>query len=422
VTVFDVGEHRGRPLIVMEFLEGGSIADRLQQGEVSREQALDWLTQTAAALDHAHAQGIVHRDVKPANLLLARDGSLRVSDFGIASATGFETLTLPGTVLGTAGYLSPEQARGEPATPASDRYGFGVVAFELLTGRRPFAGETPATQAFAHMHADVPSATALDPSLPPAVDAVFARALAKDPAARPVACGELVDELRAAFASVDVGPGPAAGSQVSPTVLLPAIASDEPTERVPTERVLPPRPAHRARRRRGSATLALVGVAVLAAGISTAALLDATRDPGAQTERPASSSRATTTSASTTEPEVSATPSGTELNDDGFALMQAGDYAAALPLLRDAVVALRGSGSLTEAYASYNLAFTRFAVGRCDGVVGLLDRSERIQGSRTEIDRLRSEWDARCAQDDDEGRGNGKGNGSGRSRKKGTED
>ncbi|HEU5263201.1 MAG TPA: protein kinase, partial [Gaiellaceae bacterium] len=339
---------------------------------------------------------------------------VRVSDFGIASATGFDTLTLPGMVLGTAGYLSPEQARGEPATPASDRYGFGVVAFELLTGRRPFGGETPATQAFAHMHAEVPSATALDSSLPPAVDVVFAQALAKEPAARPATCGELVAGLRAAFASVDVGPGPAAGSQAPPTVLLHATASDEPTDRAPTERLLPPRPVRRARRRRGSATLALVGVAVLAAGISTAALVDASRDPGAQTERPATSSRATTTSAPTTEPEVSATPSGGEQNDAGFALMQAGDYAAALPLLRDAVLALRGSGSVTEAYASYNLAYTRFALGRCDGVVGLLDRSERIQGDRREIDRLRSEWDARCGDADDEGRGNGKGKGRGK--------
>jgi serine/threonine-protein kinase len=412
VTVFDVGEYRGRPLIVMEFLEGGSIADRLQLGQVSREQALDWLTQTAAALDHAHARGIVHRDVKPANLLLDRDGSVRVSDFGIASATGFETLTLPGTVLGTAGYLSPEQARGEPATPASDRYGFGVVAFELLTGRRPFSGETPATQAFAHMHADVPSATTLDPSLPPAIDAVFARALAKDPAARPATCDELVGELRTACASVDGSPGPAAGSQAPPTVLLPALGTDAPTEREPTRRLLPPRPA-RARSRMGSAAFALVGVAVLAAGLGIAALLDTTRDEGAQTKRPATSSRGTTTSASRTEPEA-ATPSGAELNDTGFARMQAGEYAAALPLLRDAVLALRGSDSLTEAYASYNLAFTRFALGRCDGVSALLDRSENIQGERREIDVLRSGWEARCGEADEDGPGNGQANGRGK--------
>jgi eukaryotic-like serine/threonine-protein kinase len=401
VTVFDVGEHRGRPLIVMEYLDGGSIFDRLERGQVSREQALEWLTQTAAALDHAHAQGIVHRDVKPANLLLDRDGSVHVSDFGIASATGFETLTLPGMVLGTAGYLSPEQARGEPATSASDRYGFGVVAFELLTGRRPFAGETPATQAFAHLHAEVPSATELDSSLPPAVDAVFARALAKEPAARPATCGELVADLRAAFASVDGGPAPTDGAP-TPTLLLPATGE-------PTKRVLPTgQRVRRSRRRSNGAALALVAVAVLVAGIATAALLDATRDTGSQAPRAAGSSQETTTSSSTPEAEAPH-PSGAELNDAGFARMQAGDYEGALPLLREAVLALRGSGSLTEAYASYNLAFTRFALGRCDGVIGLLDRSERIQGDRREIDRLRSGWDGTCGEAGDEGRGNGKG-------------
>jgi serine/threonine-protein kinase len=133
VTVFDVAEHDGRPLIVMEYLEGGSVYDRLRTGRVPRDRALTWLAQTAAALDRAHANGIVHRDVKPANLLLDREENVHVSDFGIASASGADMLTEPGTVLGTAGYISPEQARGEPATPASDRYALGVVAFELLT-------------------------------------------------------------------------------------------------------------------------------------------------------------------------------------------------------------------------------------------------------------------------------------------------
>jgi hypothetical protein len=414
VTVFDVAEHRGRPLIVMEYLDGGSIFDRLKHGQVTREQALEWLTQTAAALDHAHANGIVHRDVKPANLLLDREGSVRVSDFGIASATGFETLTLPGMVLGTAGYLSPEQARGEPATPASDRYGFGVVAFELLTGRRPFEGETPATQAFAHLHADVPSAAALDSSLPPAVDAVFARALAKEPAARPATCGELVADLRAAFASVDGRPEPADGAHAPvPTLLLPATGE-------PTKRMLPTRRLHRARRRVKGAAPTLVAVVVLAVGIAAAALLDATWDTGSQARPPARTSQATTSSSPTPEAEAPAGPSGAELNDLGFARMQAGDYEGALPVLREAVLALRGSRSLTEAYASYNLAFTRFTLGRCDGVIGLLDRSERIQGDRREIDRLRSEWDATCGEANEEGPGKGKGNGRGK--KKGRED
>ena len=125
ITVFDVGEHGTQPYIVMEYLEGGSVFDRLREGRVPPTLALEWLDQAGQALDRAHAEGIVHRDVKPANLLLDRDGTIVVSDFGIASTSGFDTLTLPGTVLGTAGYLSPEQARGESATAASDRYGLG---------------------------------------------------------------------------------------------------------------------------------------------------------------------------------------------------------------------------------------------------------------------------------------------------------
>ena len=199
ITVFDVGEHGTQPYIVMEYLEGGSVFDRLRQGRVPPALALEWLDQAGQALDSAHADGIVHRDVKPANLLLDRDGSIVVSDFGIASTSGFDTLTLPGTVLGTAGYLSPEQARGEPATAASDRYGLGVVAFELLTDRRPFEGETAATEAFAHVTAPVPSAEKIEPGLPDGVDEVLGRALAKSAADRPASCAELVADLRSTF-------------------------------------------------------------------------------------------------------------------------------------------------------------------------------------------------------------------------------
>ena len=204
ITVFDVGEHGTQPYIVMEYLEGGSVFDRLREGRVSPRLALDWLDQAGQALDRAHAEGIVHRDVKPANLLLDRDGTIVVSDFGIASTSGFDTLTLPGTVLGTAGYLSPEQARGEPATAASDRYGLGVVAFELLTDRRPFEGETAATEAFAHVTAPVPSAELIKPELPDGVDEVLVRALAKSPADRPETCAELVADLRRTFRNADV--------------------------------------------------------------------------------------------------------------------------------------------------------------------------------------------------------------------------
>src|SRR3989454_1560321 len=140
VTIYDVGEHDGRPFIVMAYMAGGSMEERLRQGAQSPAQALTWLEQAAAALDTAHREGIVHRDVKPGNLLLDAFDVVHVGDFGIARAAGLDSLTHPGTILGTVGYLAPEQAAGASATPATDRYALGIVAFELLTGRRPFAG------------------------------------------------------------------------------------------------------------------------------------------------------------------------------------------------------------------------------------------------------------------------------------------
>src|SRR5207302_6693256 len=132
-----------RPYIVMEFMGGGTLEDRIRAGGAQQTgQALQWLDQAAHALDRAHAEGVVHRDVKPGNLLLDREGNVHVADFGIASATGMQALTMTGTILGTAGYLSPEQAQGDRATPASDVYALAVVAFELLTGDRPYRRES----------------------------------------------------------------------------------------------------------------------------------------------------------------------------------------------------------------------------------------------------------------------------------------
>ena len=396
VTVFDVGEHEGRPYIVMEFLEGGSVYDRLRAGSIHSGWALGWLEETAGALDAAHARKIVHRDVKPGNLLLDGADSVHVSDFGIASAAGLDTLTLPGTVLGTAGYLAPEQARGEPATAASDRYSLGVVAFELLTGRRPFAAETPVTEAFAHVNAEVPSAERIAPSLPAGVDEVLGRALAKSPEDRPATSRELVADLRDAFAA-----------DATPTVV------QRPRAAPPPPPASPPTRYHRRRPR----VYALVAVGLLAAGLVTAGLVAALGDDPERRAGDSGRAGAGTTASDTTQPPPPPpgpepppappppppAPDGAALNDEGFALMQTGDLTSALPLLEQSVAALAGSGSLAEAYASYNLAFTRFALGRCDGVLPLLNRSESVQGERKEIDRLRRDAERACFRDGGDG-------------------
>jgi eukaryotic-like serine/threonine-protein kinase len=171
VAIYDIGEADGRPFIVMEYLPGGSLAERLEAGQPAPAEALAWIDEAARALDAAHGRGVVHRDVKPANLLLDGAGHVHVADFGIASAAGLDSHTQTGVVLGTLGYLSPEQAAGGKATPASDVYALAVVAAELLGPEAPAA----------------------------AID----RGLAHDPADRYASAGELAAALRAAYAGAE---------------------------------------------------------------------------------------------------------------------------------------------------------------------------------------------------------------------------
>jgi predicted Ser/Thr protein kinase len=390
VTIFDVGEHRGRPYIVMEYLPGGSLADRLErEGAQPLGRSVEWLGQAAAALDAAHANGIVHRDVKPGNLLLADDDRVKVADFGVASAADLDSFTEAGTVIGTAGYLAPEQARGEGATPASDRYALAVVAFELLTGKRPFERESSTAEAMAHVSAAIPPASDVNPELPREVDDVLARGLAKEPEHRFPSAADFVHALRDAL------------DRAAGTTRVGALA---------------PVPA-RSERRRRPLLLLLLGGALLA-GVLAATLLAGGGDengkqatpttprtvketvtlPGTTVVETVTTVPAPTTAPTTAPAEEPEPPAGspTELNDRGYELMQAGRYEEALPQLEQAVAGLAGTGELAEAYASYNLAFTRRALGQCEGVVDLLNRSEQVQGKRKEIGKLRKEAERSC--------------------------
>jgi serine/threonine-protein kinase len=385
VTIFDVTEHAGRPIIVMEYLPGGSLEAQIAGTPCPPSQALAWLEEAAGALDAAHAAGIVHRDVKPANLLLDARGHVHVADFGVASAVGLDSLTQTGTILGTAGYLSPEQATGAGATAASDRYALAVVAWELLTGRRPFAARSPTTEALAHVKAPVPSAHEANPSLPRELDLVFERGLAKDPRVRHPTAAELVGDLRRALDD-------AAGAT---WVARPGVATEQ-------TRVVPaPKPAG-GRRRWVPALLALL---LLGAGVALAlALFNRSSGGGtAQTRtlvrvRTVLETVTTAPAAATTAPSTpaAASPDGAALNNAGFAKLRAGDYAGALPLLEQAVQKLGGTGALDEAYAKFNLAFTLFALGRCAEVPALLDQAQAIEGPRPPIDQLRRQAQKHC--------------------------
>ena len=185
VTVLDFGTDGPGPYLVMELVEGGDLAKLIEaEGPLPLRRAARIAADVASALQAAHAHGIVHRDVKPGNILLDADGRPRVADFGIAHATGERSLTGTGTSLGSVDYFSPEQARGEAATPASDIYSLGVVLYEMLTGRRPFTGDTPYAVAIARIDAPPPDPRAVKPGIPKALAGIVQRAMAVDPSER----------------------------------------------------------------------------------------------------------------------------------------------------------------------------------------------------------------------------------------------
>ncbi|MFL5921959.1 MAG: protein kinase domain-containing protein [Gaiellaceae bacterium] len=371
ITIFDVGDWEDRPFFVMEYLSGGSLEEQIRrEGAQPPERALAWLEQAAAALDAAHRHGIVHRDVKPANLLLNDRGELRVADFGIASAAGFDSMTLTGTVLGTAGYLAPEQAMGERATPASDLYALAVVAYELLSGERPFESDSPTAEAAAHVNAPVPSIAERCENLPPEVDRVFQRALAKDPARRYSSAREFVADLRDALARGSVG---------TTAVLAPPARRQRrvPGYLVPLALILA-----------AGAAGAVVAAIVASGGSSPAVVTRTITGPGGTTTVQRTVTHETTAAAPTPPPPPppAAAGDGHALNDNGYTLMQQGNYAAALPLFQQAVQKLQGTGPTDpyEGYANYNLGYTLYRVGRCSEALAYLKRAEKLEPDRSE--------------------------------------
>jgi eukaryotic-like serine/threonine-protein kinase len=379
ITIFDVGEWEDRPFIVMEYVSGGSLEDRIRrQGAQPPARALEWLEQAATALDAAHRHGIVHRDVKPANLLLNDRGEVRVADFGIASAAGMDSMTATGTVLGTAGYLAPEQAMGERATPASDLYALAIVAYELLSGERPFENESPTAEAAAHVNVPVPSIAERCENLPQEADRVFRRALAKDPARRYGSAREFVAELRDALTR------PA----VTTAVLAPAAS---PPQRRPRGILLP-----LALILAAGAIGAVVAAIVTSGGSSPNVVTRTVAGPGGtttvrqtvthQTTAPAPPPPAPPPPPPPPPPPAAAGASAHGLNDQGYSLMQRGDYASALPLFQQAVQRLAGTGPSDpyEGYANYNLGYTLYKLGRCDEAVAYLKRAEKLEPDRSE--------------------------------------
>jgi hypothetical protein len=196
LPVYDFGEVDGVPYLVMRYLEGGSLADRLRSGAVAPATGARWLRQVADALDFAHRQGFVHKDVKPSNVLLDSSGQAYLSDFGIADTLHAAGQNVP---LGSAAYMAPEQARGRQVDGRADVYALAVMLFELLTGRKPYLAESAMGMLVRHMKDPIPSARAINPAVTPALDELIWWGMAKDPADRPATAADFAALLQRAL-------------------------------------------------------------------------------------------------------------------------------------------------------------------------------------------------------------------------------
>src|SRR5438552_445809 len=208
MQLYDYGESEERPYMVLEYVPGGTLEDRLRDAEPLRDDEISQIAVgIASGLAHAHARGVVHRDLKPANVLFDEEGRLKIADFGIARrAFGSGTLTEAGTLLGTAAYISPEQASGEPAGPASDVYSFGVILFRMLTGSLPFVADDALRLIELHRRQPPPAVEQLNPEAPSSLAALTAATLQKDSAARPRDGAALLATLGLAPSSAELGP------------------------------------------------------------------------------------------------------------------------------------------------------------------------------------------------------------------------
>ena len=304
VDVYDFGEYQGTPYMIVEYVPGGSLAGRMNGRRLDQATALKYLRGIASGLDYAHNHGIVHRDIKPANVLLSEDDTPVLADFGLAKLLqGSSLKSMTGVTTGTPAYMAPEQVTGHQVGPASDRYSLATIAYEMLTGVIPFDGEALMELLYAQVHREPMPPTAREPALPPAVDEVVLRGLAKDPDARWPSCTAFVDALEAALQGIAPAPAAARTMMMPPpvtsTVPLTAAAvaerlaaySSPPTVAMPfpapTAPIVAAHPKRKSRKGRfvliaaAAIVLLLIGLLTLAAlAAPTLSLSSSTVSPG----------------------------------------------------------------------------------------------------------------------------------------------
>jgi serine/threonine-protein kinase len=427
VAIYDTVSDEDAVLIVMEFVDGESLAERLQREPLDQSTSLTLLAQIASALDHAHEQGVVHRDVKPSNILIAEDGTAKLADLGIATAVDATAITGSGNVIGTLAYIAPERLRGEGGDTAADVYSLAAVAFELLSGRRAHPEKTP-DQLVRRIEQGAPDLLDADPDASPAAAAVLRKAMSSDPGERPASAGELVRGLRAALErGVETQPAettrrmPAAAPVAAAAATAAEAAADTPPHGERPPFVPPEGQPHRSGRTRalaitglGIAAGLLIALVVLSGGGDGGSEPVAERRDQAQPDRttqspppaaPAAEEPAPPPPPPSPEPADTAA-SAEELNDQGFALIGSGRYDEAIPILQQAVDTADPS-SLTYAFALFNLGSALRLAGRPEEAIPILEARLEIPNQRGVV---RRELDLAYAE---AGRGSSGGGGGG---------
>ena len=416
VSVFDTATDDEGVLIVMEFVDGEPLSRALRRGPLRPEEVRRLVLDVGDALDHAHAQGIVHRDVKPGNVLIREDGVVKLADLGIATASDGTRITRSGTVLGTAAYMAPEQLDGREAGPPVDIYALAAIAFEALSGRKPREGRTPMEIAHRMATEGPPDLCAVWPKAPRAAAEVLKRGMATEPEDRPSTAGELARELAAAL---DEEPrektkktrllrggaaAPAAAAAAAPAAAAANGADRDPTP-TPTvtparthPRSTPPAGARTARSRssRGRPGLVPIVLAIALIALAAAAIVGAVlsggddngsspqadrtpAQPAQPREKPASKKKEPAAKKEPKEQAPAPAQGGAALNQQGFELMSQGKYDEAIPILQQAVDSFPpGTTDLNYAYALFNLGKSLRLAGRPDEAIPIIEKRLKI--------------------------------------------